>query len=231
MQRIQIISSSIVGQTLTVGKISIHLLQESRTIPHISAYTHIFGEFDFNRTPLDPTGTRVVIHNSPNDRISWVPHGKDGWYIGPSMEHYRFHKSCIPKTRAERISDTVEFFPKKFKMPHISSMGATYHSAQDLIYALHNPEPAIPLVKLVDGHKGSFRALLEIFRKANPPAVPPRVSVREVGQKKLQEVNQEGTQMKSATQSKPFTNTEPLKVTIVYAYPDELQPVNPSKKR
>ena len=37
-----------------------------------------------------------------------------------------------------------------------------------------------------------------IFRKANPPAVPPRVPVRKVGKKKLQEVNQEGTQMKRA---------------------------------
>ena len=55
------------------------------------------------------------------------------------------------------------------------------------------------------------------------------VSVREVGQKKLQEVNQEWTQMKSAPQSKPFTNAKPMKVTILEVYPDELQPVNQAK--
>ena len=54
---------------------------------------------------------------------------------------------------------------------------------------------------------------------------------RELGQKKLQELNQKGTQMKSAPKSKPFTNVEPLRVPIVEAYPDEPQPVNPSKNR
>ena len=116
-------------------------------------------------------------------------------------------------------------------MPQISSMDATYHAAQDLMYALQNPEPASPLVKSVNGHKEALKTLKEIFRKANPPAVPPRVPVREVGQKKLQEVNQEGTQIKSALQSNPFTNLEPMKVIIVESYPCELQPVNQSKKK
>ena len=36
----------------------------------------------------------------------------------------------------------------------------------------------------------------------------------EVGENKLQEVNQEGAQIKSAPQSKTFTNAEPLRVPI-----------------
>ena len=75
-----------------------------------------------------------------------------------------------------------------------------------------------------------MKTIAEIFRKANPPAVPPRVPVREVGQKKLQEVNQGGTQMKRTPKSNKVTNTEPLRVPIVGAYPDELQPVNQAKK-
>ena len=43
-----------------------------------------------------------------------------------------------------------------------------------------------------------MKTIAKIFRKANPPEVPPRVPVREVDQKKPQEVNQEGTQMKRA---------------------------------
>ena len=53
--------------------------------------------------------------------------------------------------------------------------------------------------------------------------------MREVGQKKLQEINQERTQMKRAPQSKPITNTDPLRVPIVEAHPDEIQPVNQAK--
>ena len=48
------------------AKISINLLRQSITLTHISSYTRIFGEFDFNRTPSVPPGTRVVIHNRSN---------------------------------------------------------------------------------------------------------------------------------------------------------------------
>ena len=53
------------------------------------------------------------------------------------------------------------------------------------------------------------------------------VLTREVFQEKLQEVNQERTQMKNASQSKPLTNAEPLRVPIVESYPDELQQMHP----
>ena len=87
------------------------------------------------------------------------------------------------------------------------------------------------MVKLGLGHKESLKTLADIFIKANPPAVPPRVPFREVGQNKLQELNQEVTQIKRAPQYKPITNAEPLRVNIVDAYPYELQPVNQAKKR
>ena len=78
-------------------------------------------------------------------------------------------------------------------------MDAIYHAAQDLIYALHNQAHAGPIVIIGNVHKETFNTLADIFRKANPPAVPPRVPVREAGQNKLQEMNQEGTQMKRTT--------------------------------
>ena len=37
-------------------KISLNLLSQSGTLPDISFYTHIIGEFDLNRTPLAPPG-------------------------------------------------------------------------------------------------------------------------------------------------------------------------------
>ena len=53
----------------------------------------------------------------------------------------------------------------------------------------------------------------------------------EVGQNKLQDMNQEGTQTKRASQSKPITNAKTMRVHIVEAYPDELQPANQAKKQ
>ena len=85
-------------------------------------------------------------------------------------------------------------------MPQMSSMDATYHDTQDLIYALQNPSHTSPLEKLGHGNKEELKNLADIFMKENPPVVPLRVPVRMVGQKKLKEVNQEGTQMNKETQ-------------------------------
>ena len=97
----------------------------------------------------------------------------------------------------------------------MSYIGATFHAAYDLIYALHNTRPARPLVKPKNQHNKSLITIAKIFIKIIPPAVPPRVPVGEVVQEKLKEVNQEIFQIKSASQSKPFTNEEPLRVPIV----------------
>ena len=70
-------------------------------------------------------------------------------------------------------------------MPQISSTDAT-HATHNLICALQNPEPEIPLVKLGNIHKAALSILAEIFRKETPPAVPPRVPVRGGFQEKLQ---------------------------------------------
>ena len=100
------------GGLLLQSTISLNFLRQSITLPHLSAYTQICGGFNYNLKPLAPPGTRVVIHNRPNDCTSWAPPGEDGWYIRPEMEHYRFHKAYTPKTIVDRISDTVEFPPK-----------------------------------------------------------------------------------------------------------------------
>ena len=144
---------------LQQATISLNLIIQSITIPHLSAYTHIFGEFYFNCTPLAPPGTQLVVHNRANYCASWAPHGKDGWYIGPEMEHYIFHKTYIPNTRGEIISDTVEFFPKQSNIPKMSSIYATFHAAHGLIYLLQNTSPSNPLYKPVNRHKETFTTL------------------------------------------------------------------------
>ena len=92
---------------LEQAKIRLNLLRQSRILPHISAYIRIFRSFDFNRTPLVPPGTKIFMHNRPNDCALWAPHVEGFWYIELAMEHYRFHKAYVPKTRSGRISDTV----------------------------------------------------------------------------------------------------------------------------
>eukprot|EP00978_Attheya_sp_CCMP212_P008992 scaffold21179_cov47-Attheya_sp.AAC.3 len=47
---------------LSQAMISLNLLRGSRLNPKLSAYAQIHGAFDFNRTPLAPPGTKVLVH-------------------------------------------------------------------------------------------------------------------------------------------------------------------------
>ena len=46
--------------------ISLNILRRSRIHPHLLYYTHTYGEFDYNFTPLYPLGTRVILNNRKN---------------------------------------------------------------------------------------------------------------------------------------------------------------------
>ena len=49
--------------------------------------------------------------------------------------------------------------PKQFNMPKMSYTDLTIVSAQDLVYALHNPAPERPLVKLRNAYTEALRYL------------------------------------------------------------------------
>jgi len=71
--------------------ITLNLMRSSNLCPQLSAYAHVHGAFDYNRTPLAPPGIKILAHIRPEDRPSWSPHAIDGFYVGPAMQHYRCH--------------------------------------------------------------------------------------------------------------------------------------------
>jgi hypothetical protein len=73
---------------------TLNLLRQSRLNPHLSAKAQLNGTFDYNRTPMAPPGTRVILHETPAQRGTWASHGERGWYIGPATEHYRNYRLC-----------------------------------------------------------------------------------------------------------------------------------------
>jgi hypothetical protein len=151
---------------LPQAQITLHLLRMSRLNPRLSAEVHLNGEFDFNRTPMAPPGTRVIVHETPAKRGTWAPHGVDGWSLGTALDHYQCYRCYITKTAGERISLTVEFFPTHCKMPATSSADAARLAAQELVTALTNPTPATPFPTLHHEHITAFRHLATIFQKA-----------------------------------------------------------------
>jgi hypothetical protein len=62
--------------------LTLNLLHSSHIHPNLSAWAQIYGQYDFNCTPIAPPGIWVLAHEKPNNRNSWSPHVIDGWYIG-----------------------------------------------------------------------------------------------------------------------------------------------------
>ena len=67
------------------------------------------------------------------------------WNITDAIIH-------TPPRQERKEYQTQKNFPRKINMPQMSSMDATYHVTKYLIYAIHNPSPAITLVELGNGH-------------------------------------------------------------------------------
>ena len=63
---------------LEQAEITINLLRACRINPKISAHNAVFGAFDFNKTPLAPPGTKVIVHKKLDNRRTWAPRGTEG---------------------------------------------------------------------------------------------------------------------------------------------------------
>jgi hypothetical protein len=144
-------------------KITLNLSRKSRINPHVYAYAQLNGHFDLNRMPLAPLGTRVIAHEKPDQWDSWDPHGVDGYYLAPALDHYRCYLVHITKTKGTRIVGNVEFFPSKTAMPQTSSKDLTIISALELSNALQNPSPAATFSHIVTAQLQALRQLSEIF--------------------------------------------------------------------
>jgi hypothetical protein len=67
----------------------LNMMRASCVDPTKSAYEILNGPYDWNRYPLAPLGCKAVIYKGGDKRGSWASQGVDGWYLDPSMDHYR----------------------------------------------------------------------------------------------------------------------------------------------
>ena len=104
-------------RVLSVAVLTLNMLQSSRINQAKSGYNELWGNFDFNKTPLVPPGCLIVAQKRPQDRATWADHGVKECFIGLAKHHYRNYRVYIPATRGERTTDITEFFPEHVQMP------------------------------------------------------------------------------------------------------------------
>ena len=122
--------------------LTLNLLRSSRIHPSLSAHASLFGNYDFNRVPIAPLVTKIVAHESSETRATFGEHGKVGWYIGPSPEHYRCYKCYFTDTMRDRDVLTVDFFPEKIPFPKVTTEEYLKQTAEDMLHLLKDTNPS-----------------------------------------------------------------------------------------
>jgi hypothetical protein len=145
---------------LPQATMTLNLLRTSRINPHLSAYATLFGIHNFNTSPLAPPGTRVVIHEKVDNRLSWATHSTDGWYIGPSMHHYRCVQCLVPNTSRVWDVDTLTFFPHSIPFPKTTTEEYLRQSVGDILELISHPPTNYLFSDLVTVQKMPPRTLL-----------------------------------------------------------------------
>jgi uncharacterized membrane protein YgcG len=124
-------------EVTTQAEIVINQLKAWHLDPTVNAWTGMHGKpYDHMMHPISVYGMKCVIYDNPLRRGSWATHGVDGFYLSPAMHHYRCWNFWVCGTRANRVSDTVEWLPKPYCMPGHSPLEALTAAVRDVAGAI-----------------------------------------------------------------------------------------------
>ena len=83
------------------------------------------------------------------------------------MNQYCCHHFYVAKTRGERDSECVEFFPHNTPLPYKYSAENSIIAARELAYALQKPSPQAPFSNIGESQLVAIETLSKIFTKAD----------------------------------------------------------------
>jgi hypothetical protein len=149
--------------------ITINLMRGSRINPKHSAWSQLFGPYDFNKEPIAPPGIKVLVHVKPANRTTWAPHADEGWYIGPASEHYRCYRVYMTETKTERISDTISWYPTKVTLPTSSSAEVITAALHDVQQELLNQRPDNSICTISDNQREILKQMTNTFKQIIDP--------------------------------------------------------------
>ena len=67
------------------AQLTLNHLRASRRQPNLSAHAAALGAYNFDAHPLAPPGTKVLVHETSEQRGTFDLHGTEGWYVGPAV--------------------------------------------------------------------------------------------------------------------------------------------------
>ena len=151
--------------------LTLNHLRSSRRQPRLSAYTCLFGNYDFNRKPLSVPGTKVITHDPPFQRFTFAPHGSLGYYVGPALEHYRCYTIFFPSTQRTRECVSIQWFPQAIPFPKVSQLEYLQQTADDLLCLLgpSSSPPAFPSLTFGSSTRNAYLDIARLLKRATTP--------------------------------------------------------------
>ena len=113
---------------------------------------------------MDPTSIKVIIHGRPKYCGLWSPNALYGWYIVPSLEHYRCHQIGITATYSVRIGKTVSWFTHKLTMTTSTATNRIIATVKDLTLALKQINKILYFHHLIPSHAKHFLTRFHILQ-------------------------------------------------------------------
>ena len=80
-------------------ELTINIISQATINPRISAWEYFNGAFEYAATLLGLIRYKIVIHTTSNNRKSWYQRGREGFSVGPALNHYRCIESIDIKTK------------------------------------------------------------------------------------------------------------------------------------
>ena len=107
-------------------------------------------------------------------RHSWDCRGKEGWYVGTSLENYRCQRVVAANICAIQVSDTVEFLHHYLTQPTLTPGDHILHGLAQLTEALEDKPSSLTNEQLED-----IAAFCDIFVKwaGNKPGPQPQKAI------------------------------------------------------
>ncbi len=160
------------------------MMRASCIDPTISAYEALNGPYDWNRYPLAPLGCKAVVYKDGDSRGSWASRGVNGWYLGPSKDHYQCNLYFIPETRAYQISKSTELFPQHCQLPCLTQQQHFRALTEELAKVVDSVNGTLMGRRLIKNLQAKIKEALQ------PPNVQEEQRVREQEQRVMREQEQ-----------------------------------------
>ena len=121
---------------LVQTELTINLLWQATLNPITSAWEYFNVAFYFMATPLGPICCKLIIDTTKNKRKSWDHRGREGFSVGPVLEHYCCIQAIDSKKNALIVTDTVEYLQAYLTHPQVTAEYRLKHTIQLLSAAL-----------------------------------------------------------------------------------------------